>query len=274
MLTSNAQKALYFHSLHGTQAPLALSNVWDVASALITEAAGAPAIATTSAGVAWSLGFPDGQRMGRQDAIAVVERIVNAVTVPVTADIERGYAETEHGVAETVRGILGVGAVGINIEDGSGAPQELEERISVARQVAESAGVRLFINARTDVFLAGSGGPQQLVEEAISRAARYISAGADGVFVPGVTDGARIAELAAAIPVPLNVMAGPGMPSVAELGRLGVARISLGAGVAQAAYTVAQRTAEELAATGTYTAVEGALDYGTLNGRLAQASVR
>lgn len=274
MVTSHAQKALYFHSLHNPRAPLALSNAWDVASALIAEAAGAPAIATTSAGAAWSLGFPDGQRLDRQDAVAVVERITNAVAVPVTADIEGGYAQSGNDIAETIKRVIGAGAVGINIEDGGGTPEELAELISAARQVAEGAGIRLFINARTDVFLTGSGVPEQLVNEAISRAARYVAAGADGIFVPGVSEGARIAELTAVIPVPLNVMAGPGMPSVSELGRLGVARVSLGSGVAQAAYTVAQRAAEELVATGTYTAVEGALDYGTLNGRLAQAGVR
>jgi 2-methylisocitrate lyase-like PEP mutase family enzyme len=269
MHTTNIQKAAHFHSLHDHKHPLALANAWDVASALVIEAAGAQAIATTSAGVAWSLGFADGDRLERARALSVISGIANAVNVPVTADIEGGYADSAADVARTVDGVLEAGAVGINIEDGSRSADELESRIAAARRAADQAGVPLFINARTDVFLTGIGAPELRVAETLARANQYVDAGADGIFVPGVVDSETIATLGAAIPVPLNVMVGAGAPTVAELGRLGVARVSLGSGVAQAAYAVAGRAAQELLADGTYRATSDALDFGELNGLLA-----
>ncbi|ASN18346.1 isocitrate lyase/PEP mutase family protein [Arthrobacter sp. YN] len=260
--------AAHFRSLHTSQKPLALSNAWDVASAVITEAAGAPAIATTSAGVAWSLGMPDGDRLDRERAVAVIASIVDAVNVPVTADIEGGYSETLEGIARTVADILEAGAVGINMEDGSRDPAEFAERLSAARKAAHEAGRELFINARTDVFLAGVGTLEQQVAEVLARAQKYVEAGADGIFVPGAADAETVAALAAGISVPVNVMVGAGSLSVGELGRLGVSRVSLGSSIAQAAYAVAQRAAEELNTTGTYTAVAEVVDYGFLNGLL------
>lgn len=274
MNSTSVQKALLFHSFHDSQAPLALSNAWDVASALVAEAAGARAIGTTSAGVAWSLGLPDGDRLNRAGAVAVVSRIAAAVTVPVTADLEGGYAESPEGVAETVNGALEAGAVGINIEDGSRPPDEFAARVAVARRTADTAGVPMFINARTDVYLAGIGAPQHRLAETLARAERYVDAGADGVFVPGVVDADSIKALTAGISVPVNIMVAAGASSVGDLGRCGVARVSLGPGVAQAAYAVAQRVTQELVAAGTYGATSDALDFGTLNGLLAGQSVR
>lgn len=273
MNTTLAAQALRFHSLHDTARPLALANAWDVASALVVEAAGAQAVATTSAGVAWSMGMPDGDRLGRERALAVITRIAAAVTVPVTADIESGFAAATADVAVTVEGLLAAGAVGINIEDGACGVDELAARITVARTVADRAGVRLFINARTDVFLRGIGAPDQRVTESINRAARYLEAGADGIFVPGLVDATTIAELTAGIGAPVNVMAGPGSLSVAELARVGVARVSVGSGVAEAAYAVVHRATAELLASGTYESVAGGLEYGVLNG-LLDASTR
>lgn len=269
MNTMLAAKALLFRSFHDDSRPLALANVWDVASALVVEAAGARAVATTSAGVAWSLGMPDGDRLDRQRALSVVARIAAAVQVPVTADIEGGYAQIAPDVAGTVEGVLEAGAVGINIEDGTRAVDELAARIVVARKVAARAGVPLFINARTDVFLRGIGAPEQRVTETIARAARYVDAGADGIFVPGIVDAEIISALTAEILVPVNIMVAPGAPNVAELGRLGVARVSFGSGLAQAAYALVQRAAEELLATGTYDSVVGGLEYEELDGLLA-----
>jgi len=260
------QTAAHFRSLHSKQKPLALSNAWDVASAVITQAAGATAVATTSAGVAWSLGLPDGDRVDRTRAVAVIAGIVDAVQLPVTADIEGGYSETLEGITTTVMAVLDAGAVGINMEDGSRSPAEFSERISVARDAARSAGRDLFINARTDVFLAGAGTEKQRLEEVLARAAMYVEAGADGIFVPGASDPGTIAALAAGISVPVNVMVGAGSLSVTDLGALGVSRVSLGSGVAQAAYAVARRAAEELNTAGTYSAVADGLDYSALNG--------
>ena len=265
--TSNA--AILFRSLHKAGDPLRLSNAWDAASAVIAEAAGATAIATTSAGIAWSAGVPDGDHLDREAAVRAVGRIVAAVGIPVSADIEGGYACSSSEVAATVSAILDTGAAGINIEDGNRTAVDAAERIRVARHAADAAGVPLFINARTDVFLAACGSQEEMTEEAIGRANRYVEAGADGIFVPGATSAESILTLTTAIPVPVNIMVGPGSLSVDELGRLGVARVSLGSGVAQAAYAVARRAAEELMSAGTYAATGAALDYGELNSLFA-----
>ena len=218
--------------------------------------------------------MPDGDRLDRAQAVAAIARIVGAVTVPVTADIEGGYADSPGGVAQTLREVLDAGAVGINIEDGSLAPDVFVERIAAARHTADQAGVRLFVNARTDVFLTGNGTEDQRIAEALSRADRYVSAGADGIFVPGAVTATSIGALADGIAVPLNVMVGPGSLSVSELGRLGVSRVSLGSSVAQAAYAVAQRAADELFASGTYESVTGGLDYGAVNSMFTALSAR
>ncbi|MFE1790684.1 isocitrate lyase/phosphoenolpyruvate mutase family protein [Streptomyces sp. NPDC059525] len=267
-MTTLLEKATAFTALHTPAAPLPLANAWDVASARIVEAAGAPAVATTSAGVAWSLGAPDGDALARDRALDLVARVAAAVSVPVTADIEGGFAADAAGVGETVAGVLAAGAVGVNIEDGTRAPAEHAERLAAARAAADAAGVPLYINARVDTYLFGLGESAARLDETLARASAYLAAGATGVFVPGVTDPAVIAELARAIDAPLNVLVGPGAPSVAELGALGVARVSLGSGVAEAAYAVARRAAEELLAGGTYGSLAGALPYSELNALL------
>lgn len=246
MTITQSDNVRLFRSLHTPTGPLALANAWDVASARIIEAAGASAIATTSAGVSWSLGSPDGDFLSRDRALELIGRIVAAVAVPVTADIEGGYGTDAAGVAETVAGVLAAGAAGVNIEDGTRPPRELATRLGAARQAADQAGADLFLNARIDTFLFGLGDPDTRLKETLSRAHMYVDAGADGIFVPGITDPATIAVLAKDISVPLNVLAGPGAPTVAELGTLGVARVSLGSGVAQVAYAAARRTAQEL----------------------------
>ncbi|MYW69428.1 isocitrate lyase/phosphoenolpyruvate mutase family protein [Streptomyces sp. SID8379] len=265
MTTTQQGKARAFRSLHTAARPLALANAWDVASARIVEAAGASAVATTSAGVAWSLGRPDGDALTRAEAVAAIARIAAAVTVPVTADIEAGYGDDEAGVAQTVREVLAAGAVGVNIEDGTRPPAALAARLATARATAAHEGVDLFLNARVDTYLFGLGPDHDRLEDTLERARVYVDAGADGVFVPGVGDLATIEELAAGIPVPLNVMAGPGVPSVAELGAVGVARVSLGSGVAQAAYATARRAAGELLASGGYDALADGLDFADVN---------
>ncbi|MGY0005437.1 isocitrate lyase/PEP mutase family protein [Micromonospora sp. I033] len=261
-------RALHFRSLHVAGEPLVLVNAWDAASARIVAAAGARAVATTSAGVAWSRGVPDGDALGRETAVDVVRRVAAAVPLPVTADIESGYGDTTDDVAATVAAVLSAGAVGVNVEDAwhaGGAPlrpvEEQSARLAAVRSAADRAGIPLYVNARVDTFLRGAGG----VAETVARAEAYLAAGADGIFVPGVVDPDTVAALVAAIPAPLNVLAGPGAPPVGELAKLGVARVSLGSSVAEAAYAVARRAAEEAFTAGTYGALADALDYGTLN---------
>lgn len=267
MHTESTHAARTFRDLHSTPGrPLLLANAWDAASARVIEAAGASAIATTSAGIAWSLGRPDGNALTRAESLAVVARISAAVSVPVTADLEGGYGHTPSEVGETVRAAIDAGVVGINLEDGTRSPDDFARRIAAARTGAERAGVPLFINARTDVFLAGLADPELLVTETITRADQYLAAGADGIFVPGAADVDAIGALATTIDAPLNVMVGAGSPSVAALASLGVARVSLGSGIAQAAYAVAQRAARELLVQGASESVGDALKYGELNG--------
>lgn len=271
-MSNQNDKALLFRSLHKASHVLALPNAWDVASACVTEAAGAPAIATTSAGVAWSLGSADGDELDRDRALDLIARVAAAVAVPVTADIESGFAATADGVAETIRGVLAAGAVGVNLEDalhrGDTPLRPIAdqcERIAAAREAADAIGIQLYINARVDNYLRSVGDPATRLHDALERAVAYVAAGADGVFVPGVVDPDTVAALVEGVSVPLNVLAGPGAMSVAELGKLGVARVSLGSSVASAAYAVARRAAVELLTTGTYESVEGGLGFGELN---------
>ncbi|WP_327070492.1 isocitrate lyase/PEP mutase family protein [Kitasatospora sp. NBC_01302] len=271
-MTNLHDKAVLFRSLHAGDQVLALANVWDAASARLVEAAGARAIATTSAGVCWGLGAADGGRLGRDQALDLIARVTSAVRVPVTADIENGYADTADGVAETVAGVLAAGAVGVNLEDAHHfgdsplrAVADQCERIAAARAAADAAGIPLFVNARVDTYLCAVGDPATRLRETLDRATAYVAAGADGVFVPGVTDPRTVTALAGGLAVPLNVLAGPGAPTVAELGRLGAARVSLGSSVAEAAYAVARRAAEELFGAGTYTALAEPIAYHDLN---------
>ncbi|XUL92536.1 isocitrate lyase/PEP mutase family protein [Streptomyces galilaeus] len=268
-------RALAFRALHVPGRPLVLPNAWDAASARIVEDAGAAAVATTSAGLAWALGVADGDRLDLDRSMAAVARITSTVAVPVSADIESGFAKDPAGVADTVRAVLAAGAVGVNIEDalygGEGVLRpvaEQAERIAAAREAADAEGVPLFVNARIDTFLRGAGG----VDATLERAAAFRAAGADGIFVPGAVEPGTVKELADGIDGPLNVLVGPGAPPVAELAALGVARVSAGSSVALAAYAVVRRAARELLDTGTYDAVVGGLGYGELNSLLEQGS--
>jgi 2-methylisocitrate lyase-like PEP mutase family enzyme len=265
--TGQARHAQLFASLHRAGDPLLLANAWDVASAVAIAAGGAKAIATTSAGVAWSVGVPDGADLGAERAAVAVRRIAVAVSVPVSADIEAGYGDSPDAVAATVAAVVAAGAVGVNLEDRrDGAslfePSEQADRLAAARAAAT---IPVWINARTDVFLSGAYSSTSAgVAAALERAAVYKAAGADSLFVPGLVDQAAIAELAAG-PLPIAVMVWPGAPSVAELTAAGAVRISLGSAIAQAAYGVAARAAAELFTKGTYNSVAGGFEYGTMN---------
>ncbi|MFI7574922.1 isocitrate lyase/phosphoenolpyruvate mutase family protein [Micromonospora sp. NPDC049497] len=272
MTTSTRDRALLLHDLHRPGSPLVLPNAWDVATARIVAACGAAAVATTSAGVAWSLGRPDGDVLDRESAVAAVARIAAAVTVPVTADIESGFGADPAGVAETVAGVLAAGAVGVNIEDarpdGADPLRTVDDqcaRLRAARAAADAAGVRLFVNARVDIYLRAVGAAEDRLAQTLRRAAAYRAAGADGIFVPGVADPATIGALVAGIDAPVNVLAGPGSPPVGVLAELGVARVSLGANLAEAAYGLVRRAATEALTRGSYDALSDPLPYGELN---------
>ena len=198
---NQSDRAAYFRQLH-TKRPLVLPNAWDAASARVIELAGALGIATTSAGVSWSCGRADGQKLRREEMIQAIRYVVQTVAVPVTADIESGYGSgSTHDVAETVRALVAIGAVGINLEDSPGrdgevllAPDAHVERIRAAREAARAAGGDLVINARTDVYLMQVGAPETRFDRAVQRANLYRAAGADCLFVPGVIDATRSAR--------------------------------------------------------------------------------
>ncbi|HET6805404.1 MAG TPA: isocitrate lyase/phosphoenolpyruvate mutase family protein [Frateuria sp.] len=231
-------KASQFHSLHVRGEPLVLFNAWDAGSARIVAGAGARAIATGSWSVAAANGFEDGEQLPLSFALDNLRRMVDAVTQPVTIDLESGYGETPAAVASTVAAAVQAGAVGCNLEDSFPATGQLREiaeqatRLAAARAAADAAGVPMFINARTDVFFQKPAAAHDLamVDAALQRARAYADAGANGLFVPGVVAEDLIARLAAASPLPVNVMVMPGAPSRARLAELGVARISHGPG--------------------------------------------
>ncbi|WP_220700612.1 isocitrate lyase/PEP mutase family protein [Mycetocola lacteus] len=248
-----------FRALHSARTPLLLPNAWDVAGARILEEAGATAIATTSAGIAWAQGTADGGVLNRDRMLVTLESIVAAVAVPVTADIEGGYAESPEGVTETVRLVCATGAAGINIEDGPRTPEDTVARIRAAREASEG----LFINARTDVFLAGGGDIAARIAKTIRRADLYLAAGADGVFVPGVVDAETIGELVRGIAGPLNAMIGEATPGIEELRSLGVARLSSGSAFAQSAYAGLRRDAAQFLTSARWPATQ--MDYAELN---------
>lgn len=241
-----------FRSLHAAGEFIVLPNAWDCASAGLFVQNGAKAIATTSSGIAWAAGFPDGERIPLVQLIDVVARIARTVSVPVSVDFERGYGETPTQVAESVTRVIDAGAVAINLEDATRPASELAERIVAARRAGERAGVHLFINARTDIALFRAVAPERYVEESLARAKVFEDAGADGFFVPGDLEPAHIEGIAKGTRLPLNVLAQPGVPPVAELRRLGARRLSVGGRLAEVALEGARRACIELLEAGTY----------------------
>ena len=267
-----------FRRLHSGKPILVLPNVWDVASARIVEQAGFPALATSSAGVAFALGYPDGERITREEMAAAVARIVAHVAVPVTADMESGYGRRPEDAAATVRAAIEAGAVGMNFEDspGEGGEPLLDEalqveRIRVSRKAADATGVPFVLNARTDVYLESVGPPETRLAHAVRRLNAYRAAGADSLFAPGVTDVDTIATLVRQVKGPLNVLAAAASPPVPELERLGVARVSLGSGPMRAGLTVLRRLAEELRTTGTFGGLAAVIPHAEVNRLLGGA---
>src|SRR5205807_864336 len=275
-------KANAFRTMHRGKI-LVLPNAWDVASARIFEEAGFGAIATTSAGIAFTLGYPDGQRISRNEMLQAVSRIAAELKVPVTADVEAGYGDRPEDAAQTALAVIESGAVGMNLEDASGdadhplveLPLQLE-KIAAVQQAARTAGVPTVLNARTDVYLLQVGPVEKRYDQALRRLTAFRDAGADCVFLPGVRDAATIGRLVKDLDFPLNILAGPGSPSISELQRLGVARVSLGSSPMRATLGLLGRMAEELKTSGTYHSLENAPSHDDVNrmmlGQLATKS--
>jgi len=265
------EKARRFRELHeaGT---FVLPNAWDAGSAILLARAGVPAIATTSSGVSWAHGVRDGQQLSRDEAIAALAAIARAVDCPVTADLESGYGPGPDDVATAIGAAIGAGAVGANLEDRPGPGPEVLwpiggqcARLAAAREAADRSGVPFVLNARTDVYLARVGAPADRDALVVERAAAYADAGADCVFVPGLSDPDVIARIVKAAPVPVNVLLAPGAGvSIAQLAQTGARRISTGHLIAAAAYATIQRAAQEL--------LDG--EFGTLRGALPVAELQ
>lgn len=257
-----------FRRLH-EEGLLILPNAWDAGSARLIESIGAKAVATTSAGVAWSHGYADGDLLPVRLLLATVAEIARLIRVPLSVDVEGGYSDDPATVGETVAAVIEAGAVGINIEDGSGVPDLLCAKIEAAKLAGVRLGVPLFVNARTDVYLRGFA-PERRVEETLVRAERYRTAGADGIFVPGLVDAAEIRAISKASRLPLNVMALPALPPAAELEALGVRRLSAGAGITEVVFAKTASLAAAFLRTGASSAVtRGAMPYPDINALMA-----
>ena len=257
--SEQAHRAEAFRRRHHRAPLLLLPNAWDALSARLFVAAGFEAVATTSGGLAWSLGYPDGEKAPWHEVVAATARIVRvAGTAPVTADIEAGYAETPEAVMRSVGEIIGTGAVGINLEDGiptnHAAPlrpvAEAAERIRAAREAARSAGVPIVVNARTDLYLRESADEAARFAETVARGRAYLAAGADCVYPIGLRDPATIGRLVKELAAPVNIILRAGAPFVAELAELGVARASTATALTLAAMAAIRGTAAALRETG------------------------
>jgi 2-methylisocitrate lyase-like PEP mutase family enzyme len=274
MANEQIRRAETFRKLHDGPSPLVLLNVWDAASAAVFARAGAPALGTTSAGVAWSAGYADGEHMPFADLVRVVVNICRVVTVPVSVDIERGFGASAAEVARNVGALVDAGAIGVNIEDGIDGTtnvlrpaQEVAERVEAIRELGAARGVPLFINARTDAYFLPAPEPERRFEDAAARLLLYARAGADGGFAPGLTNTNEIARMAERIGVPLNVYAGyAGVPPITELSAAGARRISVGCGPLQGLLGQAQVMAKELLTEGRYDSMlQGALPVASVN---------
>jgi len=256
-----------FHALHAADAPgglLILPNAWDGGSAALVASLGAKAVATTSAGVAWALGWPDGDALPVERVVQAARDVVRgAGGLPVSIDMEGGYSDDPAAVAALAKRLVEAGAQGINIEDGGAAPELLAAKIAA---IKAAVGGTLFVNARCDVWLRGVA-PEAPVAEAARRGVIYAGAGADGFFAPGLTDVRDIAAMVAATSLPVNLLAWPGLADAATLSGLGVRRLSAGSGVCSAVWGRAAALTRGFLADGrSEPMMEGAMGWGEVNG--------
>lgn len=269
MKTLQQQRANTLRDLHDRDEILLLPNAWDAGSARLFAAQGFPAVATTSGGVAWSLGYADGEQLPLEALLNSVRRMVQVCPVPVTVDFEGGFGETAEAVGESVAALLETGAVGINLEDGVlhqhlRSMQEMCERIAAAREAAERAGIPLFINARVDGWIVGGAEPDALLEQTLQRGQAYLQAGADGIYPIALSDPERIATVCRALDAPINIAARVGLPPLKTLQDLGVARVSMATRLTMLAYGAACQSARQLREQGTFDSLDSTLGYDEL----------
>ena len=274
------RRAEQFLAMHGAPEILVLPNAWDVVSAKVFELEGFKAIGTTSAGISATLGFPDGEYMSLDDNVAVVRRIAGHVAVPVSVDIEAGYGSSPEGAARSTAAVLDAGAVGLNIEDGTGDPAQplvdesfQVEKIKAVREKAAAERIPLVLNARTDVDLVSGDRSKARLRSTIRRAAAYREAGADCIFVPDYADldQGTIATLVKEIDAPVNIIAGERTPPLPELEEIGVARVSFGPRPMRAALAFVRAIAREWRDTGTYSQMlKDTMSYAEINRMFGQ----
>lgn len=258
-----------FRRLH-ENGVLRLANAWDAGSARLIENLGAPAIATTSAGVAWSNGYADGDRLPVACLLKTVANVLRVIQVPLTVDIEGGYSDDPAVVADLVMRLAGIGVAGINLEDGSQPPERLCAKIERIQHECTRHGTRVFINARTDIYLRNLVPMQSRVAQTLARAAMYRQAGADGLFVPGLADRDDIAAIVPLANLPLNLLLRPQLPDVAELAALGVRRLSAGSDIPECVHGLTRTLAQRFLQDG-HLDRSGAMDYAELNVLFAEA---
>jgi 2-methylisocitrate lyase-like PEP mutase family enzyme len=253
-----------FSDLHARGQLLILPNAWDAGSARLIESCGASAIATSSAAVAWAHGYPDGNALPPEMVVKAIERIARVIRIPLSVDSEGGYSNDPAKVAENIAAFVSAGAVGINLEDGTESPDLLCRKIESVKRATT-----VFINARIDVLLKELRPPDQAIEEVLSRAAQYRDAGADGIFVPVLRQPQEIETVVRAIdPLPLNVLAWPGLPPAADLRSLGVRRLSAGAWIGRAANAMVRQLATSFLAEGNSEAIYDLTDKTDMNALL------
>lgn len=270
-MRSQAEKAESFRSLHRGRI-LVLPNAWDVPSARVFEDSGFPAVATSSAGLMASLGFADGESIPKRDLMGAVERIAGALGAPLTVDLVSGFGKGPDAVVKTVKETVRAGAVGINIEDFVHETKKMiplseqEAKLKALVRLRDSSKVRFVINARTDALRFGKGDDAEKLDQAISRCGAYRDLGADCVYPMGLVDAASISKFVKALRFPVNVMVRKGLPSVPELQKLGVARVSFGPSASYAAMGLLKRASAEVMNQGTYsTLLDGAISFDELN---------
>ncbi len=271
-MRSAKERATAFRALHRGSKLFVLPNAWDVPSARVFEEVGFPAVATSSAGVCVSLGFPDGEGIPRDVMIEAIGRIATRLSVPLSADVVSGFGNSSKEVVATVRRVIEAGAVGINIEDKdlkSGALHPLKsqvEKLAALRTLGEESGIPFVINARTDAPIDPKLGPKERLEEAIERAAAYRDAGADCVYPIRLVAASDISAFVGELSCPVNVMIRPGLPTLGELQDLGVRRVSFGPSASYAALAFLKRAGEEIVKAGSFRSlVENALTFDELN---------
>jgi len=271
-MSSQVEKAEDFRRLHNRREVLVLPNAWDVPSARVFEEEGFSAVATSSAGMLVSLGYPDGEEIPPKEFDAAIRRIARVLSVPLSADVVGGFGDTPEGVARSVRAVIRAGAVGINIEDFVHSTKKLlpvgkqKEKLRELIRLREALKVPFVINARTDALRYAPGDDDIKMEEAIRRAEAYRDLGADCVYPMGLTDAASISRFVRAVDFPTNVMVRKGLPTVPELKRLGVARVSFGPSASYAAMGLLRRASKEVREKGTFDSlIEGAITFDELN---------